>query len=210
MMDWTENWIHTYPGLELCIPDIQHSYAVLQNCFAQGGKLLVCGNGGSAADSEHIVGELMKGYMLKRRLVDEIQQKLVALYGQDGSNLAGSLQGGLPAISLTSHSALILAIANDISAEMIFAQQVIGYGRTGDVLWGLSTSGNARNIIAAFQTAKSIGMKTIALTGPTGGKLRSLADVAIRVPGENTPTVQEGHLPIYHLLCALLEKEFFS
>ncbi|MBN2147152.1 MAG: SIS domain-containing protein [Anaerolineales bacterium] len=209
-MNWIEHLKGTYPELTACLPSIQQAFEAMRISFSQGGKLLVCGNGGSAADSEHIVGEMMKGYLCKRALPKEVQQKLRSVHEQDGQKLAMLLQGGLPAISLVSQSALISAIANDTSAEMVFAQQVIGYGRAGDVLWGLSTSGNARNVIAAFQTARAVGVRTIALTGPTGGELMAYSDIIIRVPGENTPAIQERHLPIYHTLCAMLEAEFFT
>lgn len=209
-MNWSERFIQSYPQLGASLPDIQKAYEIMRVCFSKSGKLLVCGNGGSAADAEHIVGELMKGYMYKRPLAREIQKKLQSIYPQEGQELAESLQGGLPAISLVSQSALISAIANDISADLVYAQQVIGYGSLGDVLWGLSTSGNASNVIAAFKTAQAIGMKTIALTGPTGGKLKAYSNVTICVPGESTPRIQELQMPVYHLLCELLEAEFFT
>jgi D-sedoheptulose 7-phosphate isomerase len=209
-MDWKIEFLHTHPELESCVPDIEQALDLIKKCFEHGGKLLLCGNGGSAADAEHIVGELMKGYLLKRPLPEVIQNKLRAVDPVAGEELAGKLQGCLPAISLVSQGALISAIANDISADMVYAQQVIGYGREGDVLWGLSTSGNAKNVIAAFKVAKAVGMKTIALTGPTGGMLKSIADVTICAPGDQTASIQEKHQPIYHLLCALLEAEFFE
>jgi D-sedoheptulose 7-phosphate isomerase len=209
-MTWTEQLVQKYPELEGCSPDIQKAFELMRSSFRQGGKLLVCGNGGSAADSEHIVGELMKGNLYKRPLPLELQQKLRSVHPQEGQKLASSLQGALPVISLVSQTSLISAMANDVSADMIFAQQVLGYGRAGDVLWGISTSGNARNVIYAFQTAQAIGVKTIALTGPTGGELKAHADIIIRVPGKDTGAVQERHLPIYHTLCWMLEAEFFT
>ncbi len=209
-MNWIERLVKTYPELGVCVPDIQRGFEVLRTSFMQGRKLLVCGNGGSAADSEHIVGELMKGYMYKRKLPMDLQQKFQAIHPVDGEELARGLQGALPAISLVSQSALITAFSNDVSAELVFAQQVMGYGCPEDVLWGISTSGNARNVLYAFQTAKAIGLKTLALTGSTGGELKTYADVLIRVPGDNTPAIQERHLPIYHTLCAMLEAEFFE
>lgn len=204
-----ENLVTKYPELLNCVPAIQQAYEILRTSFAAGGKLLVCGNGGSAADAEHIVGELMKGFMSKRELPTDLQQKLQSVDPYDGPVLARHLQGALPAISLVSHSSLISAFSNDVSAELIFAQQVLGYGRPGDVLWGLSTSGNARNVVYAFQTARAVDVKTIALTGPTGGKLKNYADVTIQVAGDNTPMIQERHLPIYHTLCMMLETGFF-
>jgi D-sedoheptulose 7-phosphate isomerase len=171
---------------------------------------LVCGNGGSAADAEHIVGELMKGYLLQRPIPDETRARLVAASPESGAYLAGALQGALPAISLVSQASLLSAIANDTAADMVFAQQVYGYGRAGDVLVGISTSGNARNVVYAMQVARAMGMHTCALTGPGGGALKSVADVCICAPGESTPAIQERHLPIYHVLCAMLEEEFFG
>ena len=201
--------ISKYPELESCSPDIQSSYDVLRDCYRGGGKLLVCGNGGSAADAEHIVGELMKGYLLERPVSERVRARLLSVGPQDGEYLASHLQGALPAISLVSQSSLLSAIANDTAADMVFAQQVYGYGREGDSLIGLSTSGNSLNVIRAMQVARALGLRTIALTGPTGGALKPLCDVCICTPGESTPAIQERHLPIYHVLCAMLEEEFF-
>jgi phosphoheptose isomerase len=205
-----EQLISTYPELEACASDIQNAFEILRTCYRGGGKVLTCGNGGSAADAEHIVGELMKGYLLKRSIAEEFRAKLLAASPQNGDYLADHLQGGLPAISLVSQNALLSAIANDTAADMVFAQQVYGYGGEGDALIGLSTSGNSRNVIHAMQVARALGLHTIALTGPTGGMLKSLCEVCICVPGENTPVVQERHLPIFHVLCAMLEEEFFA
>ena len=205
-----EQLISTYPELGLCAPDIESAFEMLRDCFRRGGKILTCGNGGSAADAEHIVGELMKGYMLKRPLPEKTRMTLLAASPQEGDYLASHLQGALPAISLVSQISLTSAIANDTAADMVFAQQVYGYGREADVLLGLSTSGNAHNVIHAMQVARSLGLHTIALTGPTGGMLKPLCDVCICVPGENTAAIQERHLPIYHVLCAMLEEEFFT
>jgi D-sedoheptulose 7-phosphate isomerase len=205
-----EQLISTYPELETCSSDIQAAFEILYACYRQGGKLLTCGNGGSAADSEHIVGELMKAYLLKRAVSEEVHTKLISAASQDGNYLATHLQGVLPAISLVSQTSLLSAIANDTAADMVFAQQVYGYGRPGDALIGLSTSGNSRNIILAMQVARALGLHTIALTGPTGGAMRPMCDVCICVPGESTPAIQERHLPIYHVLCAMLEEKFFA
>jgi D-sedoheptulose 7-phosphate isomerase len=201
--------ISKYPKLETCASDIQAAFEILRACYQGGGKVLTCGNGGSAADAEHIVGELMKGYLLKRSIPGEIRAKLISIHPQNGDYLARHLQGGLPAISLVSQASLLSAIANDTAADMVFAQQVYGYGRKGDTLIGLSTSGNSRNVINAMQVAHALGLRTIVLTGPTGGALKPLCDVCICAPGENTPAVQEHHLPILHVLCAMLEEEFF-
>lgn len=205
-----EKLLSNYPELKVCASDIQAAFEILRIGFRNGGKLLICGNGGSAADAEHIVGELMKGYLLKRPVPEEMRARLASVVPQEGDYLAGHLQGALPAISLVSQSSLLSAIANDTAADMAYAQQVYGYGREGDVLLGLSTSGNARNVIHAMQVARALGLHTLALTGPTGGKLKPLCEVCICVPGDSTPAVQERHLPVYHTLCAMLEEEFFA
>ena len=193
----------------MCAEDIQAAFQTMRDCFSRGDKVLTCGNGGSAADAEHIVGELMKGYLLKRRIPEEIHAKLVSSSPQNGGYLASHLQGALPAISLVSQTSLLSAIANDTAADMVYAQQVYAYGEEGDTLIGISTSGNARNVIHAMQVARALGLHTISLTGPTGGTLKPLCDVCICVPGESTPAIQERHLPIFHVLCAMLEEEFF-
>jgi D-sedoheptulose 7-phosphate isomerase len=209
-MDWNKRLIDLYPELVICEEDIQKAIQILSDCFSAGGKLLVCGNGGSAADSEHIVGELMKGYISKRPLQESIRQKFMTTNDQEGLFLADHLQGALPAISLVSQSSLISAFANDVSADLVFAQQVYGFGQPGDVLLGISTSGNAKNVNYALQTARAIGMKTIGLGGPDGGKMKDYSDVIIRVLGDSTPAIQERHLPVYHTICAVLEQKFFE
>ncbi|NHN34225.1 D-sedoheptulose-7-phosphate isomerase [Paenibacillus agricola] len=198
-----------YPELDVCLPDLEKAFALLKQTYRGGGKLLLCGNGGSASDSEHIVGELMKGFRSKRVLSEAAESAFLAQFPEDGDFLAAHLQGALPAISLVSHSALITAFANDVSAEMIFAQQVYGYGKPGDTLLGLSTSGNSANVKRAMQVAKVQGLHTIGLTGRHGGQMSELCDVTIRVPWDLTPDIQERHLPIYHALCIMLEEEFF-
>lgn len=205
-----EQLISTYPDLGICVSDIEAAFQILSTCYRSRGKLLTCGNGGSAADSEHIVGELMKGYLLKRPLSEEMRAKLLAASSQDGDYLAGHLQGALPAISLVSQTSLLSAIANDTAADMVYAQQVYAYGREGDTVIGLSTSGNSRNVMLAMQVARALGLHTIGLTGSTGGALKPLCDVCIRVPAPSTPEIQERHLPIFHVLCAMLEEEFFT
>ena len=204
-----EQLIAAYPDLDRCVPDIEAAFQILSTCYHNGGKVLTCGNGGSAADAEHIVGELMKGYLLKRPVSDEIRARLVSASPEDDDYLASRLQGALPAISLVSQTSLLSAISNDTAADMGFAQQVYAYGQEGDVLIGLSTSGNSRNVILAMQVARALGLRTIGLTGPTGGALKPLCEVCICVPAENTPAIQERHLPIFHVLCAMLEEEFF-
>ncbi len=201
--------LEKYPDLEACLPDIQHAHHLLQDTFRRGGKVLACGNGGSAADAEHIVGELMKGYLLKRALPPAMRGQLLAEHPENGAYLADHLQGALPAISLVSQASLISAFANDVAADMVFAQQAYGYGHVGDTLIAISTSGNSPSVIHAVQVACTLGLHTIGLTGPTGGALAGLCEVAICAPGENTAAIQERHLPIYHTLCAMLEAEFF-
>jgi phosphoheptose isomerase len=201
--------IEKYPELQECLPDIWKAVELMKTSYREGGKMLVCGNGGSAADCEHIVGELMKGFMLKRPLPDQVRERMEKLFPGEGHFLADHLQGALPAISLVSHTALATAFANDVSAETVFAQQVYGYGRRGDVLVGLSTSGNSANVVRAVQVAKVQGLVTVGLTGRSGGRMKELCDVTIRVPWDSTPDIQERHLPIYHAICILLEEEFF-
>jgi D-sedoheptulose 7-phosphate isomerase len=205
-----EQLISIYPELETCAADIEAAFQILYACYQRGGKVLTCGNGGSASDAEHIVGELMKAYLLKRHLSEEVQLKFRTADLQDDNYLVSHLQGGLPAISLVSQTSLISAIANDTAADMIFAQQVYVYGREGDTLIGLSTSGNSRNVLLAMQVARALGLYTIALTGPTGGALKSRCDVCVCAAGDSTPAIQERHLPIYHVLCAMLEEKVFG
>lgn len=202
--------IGKYPELEVNIPDMERTLQLLVSSFKSDGKLLICGNGGSAADCDHIVGELMKGFISKRPLLAEDRSDFTTMFPEDGPYLADHLQGALPAISLTSSTALISAYANDVAPDMVYAQQVFGYGRLGDVLLGISTSGNSVNVIKALQTAKVRGLSTIGLTGRHGGLMAGICDVTIRVPWDMTVDIQERHLPIYHALCILLEKEFFG
>lgn len=199
-----------YPDLEPCIPAVRAAFNVLRKTFVAGGKLLVCGNGGSAADSEHIVGELMKGFQSKRPVNQSLRDKLMQHDSERGAYIADRLQGALPAIALSSHTALVSAISNDAAADMVFAQQVYGYGKEGDTLLGISTSGNSENIINALHVARTLGLHTVGLTGQSGGKMRELCDVAICVPFTDTAEIQERHLPIYHALCIMLEQEFFN
>jgi len=200
-----------YPELRPAVSsDMEQAFATLRDSFRNGGQLLVCGNGGSAADAEHIAGELMKGFMLKRPVPDTFRAKLAEVDADAAGYIARHLQGALPVISLVSHTALSTAFANDNAPDLVFAQQVYGYGRPGDVLLGISTSGNSANVLHALRVAKAIGMKTIGLTGRTGGRMKSLCDTTICVPFDSTPDIQERHLPIYHALCILIEEEFFA
>ena len=189
---------------------IMKAAEALIEAFVSGGKLLVCGNGGSSADAGHVVGELMKGFEDERPLNAEIQNKMFQEFGEQGILLAEKLQQGLPAISLSEHTALITAISNDLGGDLIFAQQVVGYGNSGDILLGLSTSGNAQNVINALMVAKIKGLKTIGMTGQHGGKMKELCDILINVPETRTAYVQELHLPVYHALCLMVEHELFK
>ena len=198
-----------YPDLAICAADIQAAFALLADTYRQGGKVLICGNGGSAADSEHIVGELMKGYLAPRPIPEDIRQQLLAAFPAHGAYLADHLQGALPTFSLVSQTSFLTAYANDVAADMVFAQQVFGYGRPGDALLAISTSGQATNVLHALQVARVLGLRTIGLTGQNGGALKDLCDVTIRVPGERSPEIQERQAAVYHALCARLEEEFF-
>jgi D-sedoheptulose 7-phosphate isomerase len=171
---------------------------------------MTCGNGGSASDAEHIVGELMKSFKLKRPVTDAQREALVAAFPVDGTYLAGHLQRGIRAISLVSQSSLSSAFINDVAPDMVFAQQVFGYGSAGDVLLAISTSGNSKNVVNACKVAHTFGIGTIGMTGEHGGKLMEICDVTIRVPACETFRVQEYHLPVYHTLCAMLEMDMFS
>lgn len=188
-----------YPELQACKQEIEQALALLIETYRNGGKVLVCGNGGSASDSEHIVGELLKGFLSKRPVTDE----------RIPESLRAELQGSLPAISLPSQCAILTAYCNDVSPEMMYAQLVYGYGKEGDVLIALSTSGNAANVAKAAEVARYIGVKTIALTGAKDSKLSELSTVTVKVPETETYKVQELHLPVYHYLCAGVEKELF-
>lgn len=207
---YVRSLILRYPNLGIVRESIVNAYLMLEDCYEKGGKLLIAGNGGSAADSEHIVGELMKGFKLSRELCDEFKAKLVRVDAELGPVLAGKLQGALPAIALDGHLALTTAYMNDADPVLCFAQQVYGYGNNGDVLLGISTSGNSKNILYAATVAKAKGMKVIGLTGAKDSKLSSIADIVVKVPQRETYMVQELHLPIYHCWCLMLESKFFG
>ena len=202
--------IKRYPVLLTVRDDINAFYKTLKECYDNGGKLLIAGNGGSCADAEHIVGELMKGFCKRRAVSDEFKAKLIEADSENGEEIAGKLQGGLPAMALSNHQALNTAFANDVDADFYYAQQVYGYGKKGDVFLGISTSGNAKNIMYAAAVAKAKGMKVLGLTGKTGGRLAKAADVSIIVPEEETYKSQELHLPIYHAICLMLEDTYFE
>jgi len=202
--------IERYPKLMACKDDIIKAYEILLETYQQERKLLVAGNGGSASDSEHIVGELMKEFCLKRKVYAVQAEAMKAIDPEMGQTLAENLQGALPAICLTGHSSLTTAFMNDANADLVFAQQVNGYGKPNDVFLGISTSGNSKNVVYAAITAKAKGLKVIGLTGQKESKISRLADCCIRVPETETFKIQELHLPVYHCLCLMLEAHFFG
>lgn len=202
--------VERYASLESARNDIVAAYLLLEESYENGGKLLVAGNGGSAADAEHIVGELMKGFKLPRKPEADFAEKLVEENQELGSVLAENLQGALPAIALDGHPALSTAYMNDCEPLLCFTQQVNGYGKSGDVFLGISTSGNSKNVLYAATTAHAKGMKVIGLTGAKDSKLKDMSDVCIKAPQTETYMIQELHLPIYHCLCLMLEDNFFA
>ena len=204
--------IERYPALSVCKDDIEKAYEILEECFATGHKLLIAGNGGSCSDGEHIAGELMKGFKLQRKCSEEFAERLKSIDAERGAELAEKLQGGLPTITLDNHQALNTAYINDVAngGLLTYAQQAYGYGKDGDVLLGISTSGNSKNVAYATVVARALGMKVIGLTGAKGGNLANVADVAIKVPETETYMIQELHLPVYHCLCLMLEEKFFG
>jgi len=198
----------TYPVLSDNRTQIEAALDMIINCYKNGNKILCCGNGGSAADSEHIVGELMKGFNLKRPLPEELKKKFACV--EDGAYITESLQMPLRAISLVSHTGLMSAFANDCDADLIFAQQVLGFGDKDDILIALSTSGNSKNVVYAAETAKALGLKILSITGGKESKLSAISDVTIMLPKFTPFEVQELTLPVYHALCAAAEAEFFE
>ena len=202
--------IKRYPVLESCREGIEAAYEIMRECYVRGGKVMICGNGGSAADSLHIVGELMKGFVLPRKLGSEWKEKLESACPEMADYLMKNLQGTLSAVSLVSESALLTAYANDQAPELSFAQQVLGQGREGDVLLAITTSGNSANVLYAVGVAKAMGVKVVGLTGQKGGKILPMCDACICVPSNITHEIQEYHLPVYHALCLALEEEFFG
>ena len=210
LMKYINLLVERYPSLDFVKDDIVAAYLLMEETYENGGKLLVAGNGGSAADAEHIVGELMKGFKLSRKLEAGFAEQLVAENVELGGILAENLQGALPAIALDGHPALSTAYMNDCEPLLCFAQQINGYGKPGDVFLGISTSGNSQNILFAATTAHAKGMKVIGLTGAKDSKLMSMSDVCIKVPQVETYMIQELHLPIYHCLCLMLEDKFFA
>lgn len=204
-----ETLYSTYPTLVPCRSDIEKVYNILLECACAKATVLVCGNGGSAADSEHIVGELMKGFNLKRPLTSE--EKALFTEVSDGEEIAEKLQRGIRAISLVSQSGLITAFSNDIDSELIFAQQVFAYAqKKEDVLIALSTSGNSKNVVKAASTAKAVGIRSIAITGEKDSKLSVVSDITVKLPAHTPFEVQELTLPVYHALCAAIEADMFD
>lgn len=201
--------INRYPPLNVCKKEIREAGHLIIDLYRNSGKLLVCGNGGSSSDSDHIVGELMKSFSKKRPIDAKFSERLMSISGDRGSLIASNIEVGLPAISLNAHSGLLSAIANDIGCDFIFAQQVGTYGRNGDILLGITTSGNSQNVVDACITAKAKGLTVIGLVGESGGKIEEYCDVAICVPSLVTAEIQEFHLPIYHSLCMMAEEAMF-
>ena len=198
-----------FPILRPCLRDVEAAVEMLKSSLRTGGKVLVCGNGGSAADSEHLVADMMKGFLLDRPIPDVDRKRLLAIAGPSADEIAAGLQGALAAVALSSEAALTTAIANDVRFDMVFAQQIHGLGRPGDVLFAISTTGNSPNVINAAYVARLHDMKVIALTGRDGGGAATVADIAIRVPAERVHEVQELHLPVYHAIALELEQTFF-
>ena len=205
-----DNLIERYPALACCREQIEKAADILVECYRKDGKLLTAGNGGSAADAEHRVGEMMKTFCYQKTLPEGYAEALYATDPEMGNVLASHLQGALPAIALDGHISLSTAYMNDCEPLLCFAQQVAGYGREGDVLLGISTSGNSRNVLYAAVAAKARGMKVIGLTGSRENRLEKFADVCIKVPETQTYKVQELHLPVYHCICLMVEKYFFG
>ena len=202
--------VKRYPVLDAVKDQIEEAYKILETCYENGGKLLIAGNCGSAADSDHIVGELMKGFVNPRKLETDYSDALITVNKELGRVLSENLQGALPAIALDGHLALTTAYMNDCEPLLCFAQQVNGFGRKSDVFLGISTSGNSKNILYAATVAKAKGMKVIGLTGEKDSKLSEMSDVCIQVPETETYKIQELHLPVYHCLCLMLEDKFFG
>ncbi len=205
-----EELIRRYPQLVYVKQAIVDAYLVLEECYTRQGKILIAGNGGSAADAEHIAGELMKKFRLSRPVSVELEERLKEVDPVRGAKLAGELECSLMAIPLVAHEALTTAYINDVDGLGVFAQQLFGYGRAGDVFLGISTSGNSENIINAAVVAKAVGIKVVGLTGVSGGKLAAFSDALVCVPESETYKIQELHLPIYHCWCMMLEEKFFG
>ncbi len=205
-----EELIERYPKLNGIKSSVIDGYLLLERAYEKNGKILIAGNGGSAADCEHIAGELMKRFRIPRRIPRKLSEKIMAVDPVLGASLVNNLEQPLMAIPLVAHEALTTAYINDVDGLGVFAQQLYGYGRSGDVFLGISTSGNSRNILYATIVAKALDIGVLALTGNTGGELAKVADVAVVVPETETYRIQELHLPIYHCWCQMLEIHFFG
>ena len=201
-MDAINELVLSFENLRMLEDEVRTSANLITESFSNGNKLLLCGNGGSCADCEHIAGEMVKQFAKERPLNPEIVEKL-------GPELSSELHGGLPALSLPSMIGFHTAFNNDNNSEFAFAQQVVAFGKANDVLWGISTSGNSKNVLHAVKTAKALGLKTIGLTGENGGELNQIADITIKAPADNVARIQELHLPIYHAICAFVEDKLF-
>ena len=199
-----------YPALASIENDLVTAENMMLDTYYKGGKILACGNGGSCSDANHIVGELMKGFLLKRPMTADIRAKFEAALGEEAEDFAKKLQRGIPAIALDAANALFTAYANDVDADYVYAQLVFGYAKENDMLIGISTSGNSKNVVNAMKAAKAMGIKTLGLTGARESKLSAIADCTIRVPETETFKVQEYHLPVYHYLCAIVEEKVFG
>lgn len=199
-----------YPALDVCRASIREAYLLMEACYRRDGKLLIAGNGGSAADAEHIAGELMKRFRTPRPVTPDFAEKLKRVDPIRGAALAKNLERGLMAIPLVAHEALTTAYINDVDGLGVFAQQLFGFGRPGDIFLGISTSGNSKNVMSAAVVARAMGIRVIGLTGADGGELAGFADVAVRVPETETYRIQELHLPVYHCWCLMLEDRFFG
>ena len=202
--------IERYPVLADIKDALIDAYLLMEECYLNGGKLLIAGNGGSASDSEHIAGELMKSFKLKRQIPDDLKEKLIGIDPVRGKKLADNLQMALTAIPLVAHEALSTAYINDVDGYGVFAQQLLGFGKPGDVFLAISTSGNSKNVMNATVVARALGVKIIGLTGEKGGELSEVADVTVKAPSSETYMIQEYHLPIYHCWCLMLEDKFFG
>lgn len=210
VLQYLKDLITRYPQLNVCRGAIWQSFEVMKESFSGGGKLLTAGNGGSAADSEHMAGELMKKFVISRTVSDVFAERLRKIDAERGERLACCLEKALPVIPLVAHEALTTAYMNDVEGGSVFAQQLFGYGKPGDVFVGISTSGNSQNILDAAVVAKAMNIKVIGLTGGNGGELKRLADISVVVPEKETFKIQELHLPVYHCWCQMLEMQFFG
>jgi len=199
-----------YPALSGIRNSVSEAAEMIIDCYTRGGKLMICGNGGSSAEADHFTGELMKSFELRRPLDDSFKKRLQDISPKRGRYLAENLEHGLPAISLSSNSSVILAVGNDIDLSLVFAQQVIGYGNENDILIGISTSGNSKNITDACITAKALNLNVIGITGKTGGKMKQYCDVIVKIPETGTALVQEVQLPVIHTICRIVEYHFYS